>query len=138
MSDVLINPARVRRVKPLSAEEVVSAVERALLTEVRLTPKPGLVDIRNAGAHWDMDLASFEASTAVVAPWMEKFFIMGHDTAAVAPEQVLMMLRPVGMACENDMLEATGGVNTHRGAIFAFGLLSAAAGRLVSKGEPIE
>ena len=61
MSDVLINPARVRRVKPLSAEEVVSAVERALLTEVRLTPKPGLVDIRNAGAHWDMDLASFEA-----------------------------------------------------------------------------
>ncbi|MCL0229113.1 triphosphoribosyl-dephospho-CoA synthase, partial [Klebsiella pneumoniae] len=64
--------------------------------------------------------------------------IMGHDTAAVAPDQVLMMLRPVGMACENDMLEATGGVNTHRGAIFAFGLLSAAAGRLVSKGEPIE
>lgn len=109
MSDVLINPARVRRVKPLSAEEVVSAVERALLTEVRLTPKPGLVDIRNAGAHWDMDLASFEASTAVVAPWMEKFFIMGHDTAAVAPEHVLMMLRLVGMACENDMLEATGG-----------------------------
>lgn len=45
----------------------------------------------------------------MVAPWMEKFFIMGHDTAAVAPEQVLMMLRPVGMACENDMLEATGG-----------------------------
>ena len=138
MSEVLINPPRSLRVKPLNAEEVVSAVERALLTEVRLTPKPGLVDIRNAGAHWDMDLASFEASTAVVAPWMEKFFIMGHDTAAVAPEQVLMMLRPVGMACENDMLEATGGVNTHRGAIFAFGLLSAAAGRLVSKGEPIE
>ncbi|WP_417640108.1 triphosphoribosyl-dephospho-CoA synthase CitG, partial [Klebsiella aerogenes] len=138
MSEVLINPQRSLRVKPLNAEEVVSAVERALLTEVRLTPKPGLVDIRNAGAHHDMDLASFEASTAVVAPWMEKFFIMGHDTAAIVPEQVLMMLRPVGMACENDMLEATGGVNTHRGAIFAFGLLSAAAGRLVSKGEPIE
>lgn len=66
-----------------------------------------------------MDLASFEASTAAVAPWMEKFFIMGHDTANITPEQVLTMLRPVGMACETDMLEATGGVNTHRGAIFA-------------------
>ena len=85
MSEVLINPQRSLRVKPLNAEEVVSAVERALLTEVRLTPKPGLVDIRNAGAHHDMDLASFEASTAVVAPWMEKFFIMGHDTAAIVP-----------------------------------------------------
>lgn len=42
------------------------------------------------------------------------------------------------MACETDMLEATGGVNTHRGAIFAFGLLSAAAGRLVARGEPVE
>ncbi|MFO5979485.1 triphosphoribosyl-dephospho-CoA synthase, partial [Klebsiella pneumoniae] len=84
MSDVLINPARVRRVKPLSAEEVVSAVERALLTEVRLTPMPGLVDIRNAGAHWDMGLASFEASTSVVAPRVENFFIKGHDNAVVS------------------------------------------------------
>jgi triphosphoribosyl-dephospho-CoA synthetase len=66
---------------------------------------------------------------------MEKFFIMGHDTANITPEQVLTMLRPVGMACETDMLEATGGVNTHRGAIFAFGLLSAAAGRLVARGS---
>ncbi|WP_200793376.1 triphosphoribosyl-dephospho-CoA synthase, partial [Klebsiella variicola] len=82
--------------------------------------------------------ATFEASTAVVAPWMEKFFIMGHDTANITPEQVLTMLRPVGMACETDMLEATGGVNTHRGAIFAFGLLCAAAGRLVARGEPVE
>ncbi|WP_423130762.1 triphosphoribosyl-dephospho-CoA synthase CitG [Klebsiella grimontii] len=121
----------------VAAEEMVSRVERALLTEVRLTPKPGLVDIRNAGAHRDMDLASFEASTAVVAPWMEKFF-MGHDTANIMPEKVLTMLRPVGMACETDMLAATGGVNTHRGAIFAFGLLSAAVGRLVARGEPVE
>jgi triphosphoribosyl-dephospho-CoA synthase len=79
MSDV-IKPASPVEPSNTEAEEVVSAVERALLTEVRLTPKPGLVDIRNAGAHRDMDLASFEASTAVVAPWMEKFFIMGHDT----------------------------------------------------------
>ena len=48
------------------------------------------------------------------------------------------MLRPVGMACETDMLAATGGVNTHRGAIFAFGLLSAAVGMLVARGEPVE
>ncbi|WP_374043498.1 MULTISPECIES: triphosphoribosyl-dephospho-CoA synthase CitG [Klebsiella] len=129
---------RQSRRQTVTAEDIVSRVERALLTEVRLTPKPGLVDICNTGAHQDMDLASFEASTAVVAPWMEKFFIMGHDTANIVSDQVLMMLRPVGMACETDMLEATGGVNTHRGAIFAFGLLSAAIGRLVAWREPVE
>ncbi|EMO4453144.1 TPA: triphosphoribosyl-dephospho-CoA synthase CitG [Klebsiella michiganensis] len=138
MSEVMISQRRPLSRQTVTAEEMVSRVERALLTEVRLTPKPGLVDIRNAGAHRDMDLASFEASTAAVAPWMEKFFIMGHDTANITPEQVLTMLRPVGMACETDMLEATGGVNTHRGAIFAFGLLCAAAGRLVARGEPVE
>ncbi|MFL3319462.1 triphosphoribosyl-dephospho-CoA synthase CitG [Klebsiella michiganensis] len=138
MSEVMISQRRPLSRQTVTAEEIVSRVERALLTEVRLTPKPGLVDIRNAGAHRDMDLASFEASTAAVAPWMEKFFIMGHDTANITPEQVLTMLRPVGMACETDMLEATGGVNTHRGAIFAFGLLCAAAGRLVARGEPVE
>lgn len=138
MSEVIMSQQRPLSRQTVAAEEIVSRVERALLTEVRLTPKPGLVDIRNAGAHRDMDLASFEASTAVVAPWMEKFFIMGHDTANIMAEQVLTMLRPVGMACETDMLAATGGVNTHRGAIFAFGLLSAAAGRLVARGEPVE
>ena len=138
MSEVMRSQHRPSSRQTVAAEEMVSRVERALLTEVRLTPKPGLVDIRNAGAHRDMDLASFEASTAVVAPWMEKFFIMGHDTANIMPEKVLTMLRPVGMACETDMLAATGGVNTHRGAIFAFGLLSAAVGRLVARGEPVE
>lgn len=58
---------------------------------------------------------------------------MGNNTAALAAENVLVMLRPLGMACENDMLQATNGVNTHRGAIFAFGLLSAAIGRLLAR-----
>lgn len=138
MSEVMVSQRCSESDGVAMAEVIVARIEKALLTEVRLTPKPGLVDIRNTGAHRDMDLASFEASTAVVVPWMEKFFIMGHDTANIAPEQVLMMIRPVGIACEADMLEATCGVNTHRGAIFAFGLLSAAAGRLVARGEPIE
>lgn len=128
------------RVDNLSPQggDIIRLVERALLTEVRLTPKPGLVDIRNSGAHQDMDLAAFERSTAAIAPWMEKFFIMGNSTAQLEAENVLVMLRPLGMACENDMLQATGGVNTHRGAIFAFSLLSAAIGRIVARQEALE
>jgi hypothetical protein len=58
MSEVMISQRRPLSRQTVTAEEMVSRVERALLTEVRLTPKPGLVDIRNAGAHRDMDLAS--------------------------------------------------------------------------------
>ncbi len=62
---------------------------------------------------------------------------MGNNTAALAAENVLVMLRPLGMACENDMLQATNGVNTIAGD-FRFGLLSAAIGRLLARGEPLE
>lgn len=117
---------------------IVSLVEQALLAEARLTPKPGLVDIRNAGAHRDMDILSFERSAIAIAPWMSRFYEMGESTVMMAPEQVLPMIRPLGVACEQDMLRATGGVNTHRGAIFAFGLLSTAIGRLTARGEPLE
>jgi triphosphoribosyl-dephospho-CoA synthase len=46
----------------LKAEDVIGLVARALLVEVQLTPKPGLVDIRNSGAHRDMDLATLSAA----------------------------------------------------------------------------
>lgn len=138
MSVSVVTERRTPAYSSLAASDLNGLVARALLTEARLTPKPGLVDIRNSGAHRDMDLAAFERSTTAIAPWMEKFFIMGNNTAALAAENVLVMLRPLGMACENDMLQATNGVNTHRGAIFAFGLLSAAIGRLLARGEPLE
>lgn len=137
MSEMIVNQPSVASVR-LDADDLVKKVERALLMEVQLTPKPGLVDTRNTGSHRDMDLASFERSTAAVAPWMKQFFTLGHCTALLPPTQVLTMLRPIGMACEAEMLEATGGVNTHRGAIFAFGLLSAAVGRLSVMDQPIE
>ncbi len=129
MNVSVVTERRTPAYSSLAAGELNGLVARALLTEARLTPKPGLVDIRNSGAHRDMDLAAFERSTTAIAPWMEKFFIMGNNTAALAAENVLVMLRPLGMACENDMLQATNGVNTHRGAIFAFGLLSAVESR---------
>ncbi|VUC90373.1 2-(5''-triphosphoribosyl)-3'-dephosphocoenzyme- A synthase [Salmonella sp. NCTC 11881] len=63
MNVSVVTERRTPAYSSLAAGELNGLVARALLTEARLTPKPGLVDIRNSGAHRDMDLAAFERST---------------------------------------------------------------------------
>ena len=114
---------------------LVRLAHAALLRELRLTPKPGLVDRANSGAHHDMDLPMFRASAAAIAPWLAVFFQRGVAHNQLAPSAFLATLRADGLACERAMLRATQGVNTHKGSIFAFGLLCAAGGRLAGRGD---
>ncbi len=104
-------------------------VERSLLEEVHTTPKPGLVDRDNAGSHRDMGLAHFEASAAALTPFWERFVLLGEESAPLGEEESFRLLRSLGLRAEARMLSATGGVNTHKGAIFLFGALCAAIGR---------
>ncbi|RAI42399.1 triphosphoribosyl-dephospho-CoA synthase CitG [Rhodoplanes roseus] len=120
------------------ADVLADLVVDALLREVRLTPKPGLVDLRNTGSHRDMDVSTFEASAAAIRPGLAGFVTLGAEIAAMPAEAVLDQARPAGLACERAMLAATGGVNTHKGSIFAFGLLLVAAGRLWAVGTPLD
>jgi triphosphoribosyl-dephospho-CoA synthase len=97
----------------------------AIRAEADLTPKPGLVDRRGCGAHTDMDLAMLHAS----AESLRAFFAECASAARqfdLGPE-LRAGLGEIGRAGERAMLGATGGVNTHRGALWALGLLSAGA-----------
>lgn len=109
----------------------------AMYQEIVLTPKPGLVDRANNGAHKDMDITLFMTSIAVIAPWFALFFEKGKQTAHLSGRQTLLTIRPTGLACEQAMFRATRGVNTHKGGIFSLGLLCAAAGRLTQRNETI-
>jgi triphosphoribosyl-dephospho-CoA synthase len=113
---------------------IASYADQALRTEVLLTPKPGLVDQRNSGAHDDMDLQIFLASARAIAPWWSRFVALGYTCAHMPPSEFLVVARPAGIECERDMFAATNGVNTHKGAIFSLGLLCCAGGRLLAKG----
>lgn len=79
---------------------------RAMLTEVNLSPKPGLVDRINCGAHKDMALEDFHRSALAIQGWLPRFIEFGACSAEMAPEAVLNGLRPIGMACEGDMFRA--------------------------------
>lgn len=112
------------------AETVGTLAARALLDEVCTTPKPGLVDRRNSGSHRDMDMYTFISSSLALTPYFMNCVRIGQDTAAQAPAVTFEKLRQRGLQAEQEMLRATGGVNTHKGAIFSVGVLCGAAGRL--------
>ncbi len=102
---------------------------KALLYEVSVTPKPGLVDRLRAGAHDDMDYFSFLDSALALGSYFEACAAIGEESTTPAGE-LLQSLRPLGIRAEHDMMRATGGANTHKGLIFSLGILCAAAGRL--------
>lgn len=73
---------------------------RAMLAEVNLTPKPGLVDCVNCGAHQDMTLQDFYHSADAIAPWLPRFIEQGIRYSHLQGQAALNSLRPLGLACE--------------------------------------
>ena len=108
---------------------------RALLYEACTAPKPGLVDRLGSGSHTDMDLFTFMAGAAALQPYFTRCAAIGQETAQQSPRETFAALRSVGRLAEGNMLRATGGVNTHKGAVFLMGLACAALGRLGREGS---
>jgi triphosphoribosyl-dephospho-CoA synthase len=97
----------------------------ALIAEAELTPKPGLVDRRGAGAHTDLSLAIMRSSALTIEPYL---FQMAFISSRTHPSQPLReRLAVIGRDAECAMLKATNGSNSHKGAIWILGLLISAA-----------
>ncbi|HYZ66690.1 MAG TPA: triphosphoribosyl-dephospho-CoA synthase [Mycobacterium sp.] len=107
----------------LSAERIADAAVDALLAEALLTPKPGLVDASGRHSHPDMGLALLAASAESLRDSLRQC----ADAATSMPlgNGLRARLGIIGRAGERHMLATTRGVNTHRGALWALGLLSA-------------
>jgi triphosphoribosyl-dephospho-CoA synthase len=114
----------------VTAAQIGACAVRALHLEIDTFPKPGLVSHVDSGAHADMNAALLRRSVDVLS----QFFTALATAAAAGAE--MDRLRAIGVEAEGAMLRATGGVNTHRGAIFGLGLLVAAAGFRSRYGGP--
>lgn len=114
----------------LIAEQVRRAAADALCTEAWIAPKPGLVDRFDNGSHRDMDLHTFYRSAEVIAPFLGRMAACGMDQSTDRLKDVFAQARQIGLEAEAAMFTTTGGVNTHKGAIFTLGLLSTAWGYL--------
>lgn len=96
---------------------------QALQAELDTTPKPGLVDKDNNGAHRDMDYALMQRSIHTLHPYFVKLALLGCADALPTHTSI----RDIGIEAERAMLSATNGVNTHKGALFSMGLAVVAA-----------
>ncbi|WP_261996712.1 triphosphoribosyl-dephospho-CoA synthase MdcB [Stenotrophomonas sp. Ste96] len=101
----------------------------SLHAELACAPKPGLVTPLSRGSHTDMDAGTFLRSLFALRGY---FVAIAHAGCSEVP---FASLRTLGIAAEAAMLRATGGINTHRGAIFSLGLLVAQSARLRASGE---
>ncbi len=106
---------------------VADLAERALRMELDTTPKPGLVDKLDNGAHKDMDYALMAKSISALRPYLTRLAV--ESAKDIDPSKI----KVIGIEAEKAMLEATGGVNTHKGALFCIGLSVAAASNLASR-----
>ena len=116
------------------AQRLADLAVSALVDEAMLTPKPGLVDLRSRGAHKDMNWALMCHSAWSLHPCFYAMALAGQEI----DEQIILreQIGRIGREGESAMMRATGGVNTHRGAIWALGLLVSAAAQDASSTEP--
>ncbi|NOI67136.1 triphosphoribosyl-dephospho-CoA synthase CitG [Vibrio sp. 99-8-1] len=117
-------------------ELVGNLAYHAMMLEAHLTPKAGLVDCASSGAHRDMDIGTFIASSDALRPYMKKFVSVGMEFHHSSPTDLLLPLREVGIQAEHAMFTATNNVNTHKGMIFTLGLICGAVGWLHQRNVP--
>lgn len=118
------------------ADTVAGLCTQSLLYEVAVTPKPGLVDRLGSGAHRDMDFFTFMDSAGALTPYFRDCVLLGIRGSRLSPGALLQTLRYPGRRAEAEMYRSTGGVNTHKGAIFSMGVLCAAMGCLYDREDP--
>ncbi len=111
------------------ARQLVSTALAAMLYEVSVNPKPGLVDPVDAGPHPDMNVFMFIDSAVSLRRYFDECVAAGEQFTGglTALPDLFQTIRPAGIEAEKDMFGATHGVNTHKGAIFSLGIMLTAA-----------
>lgn len=122
-----------RLVPPTTVPYIVAHLAtRALKAELNTTPKPGLVDTHDSGAHRDMDHALMMRSIRAMHPYFVRLATLGYDSPKLPAHDDIVR---IGIEAEKAMFMSTGGVNTYKGALFSMGLAVTAATYIIGRGK---
>ncbi|MGX7031472.1 triphosphoribosyl-dephospho-CoA synthase CitG [Vagococcus zengguangii] len=115
--------------------KIANLATEALIIEATLTPKPGLVDTANSGAHDDMDFFLFIKSALSLEKYFNQYLTEGYYHKG-SPTELFKKIRIIGIEAEKDMFATTEQVNTHKGANFSLALLLSSMGYHLKNGLP--
>lgn len=122
-----------RLVPPTTVPYIVAHLAtRALKAELNTTPKPGLVDTHDSGAHRDMDHALMMRSIRAMHPYFVRLATLGYDSTQLPAHNDIVS---IGLEAEKAMFKSTGGVNTYKGALFSMGLALTATTYIIGRGK---
>ena len=121
-----VKKATDNKLREFCADTLAAAAHDALIAELETTPKPGLVDMNNNGAHSDMDIETMRRSADALQPYFKDAALLGMCGCD------MKQLRARGIEADREMLDVTGGVNTHKGMVYSMGLLLAGMGKVLS------
>lgn len=125
----LNNSAKNNCIQTLSA-----FASKAILYEISLSPKPGLVSFKDTGSHNDMHFFTFINSAVSLTPFFNEFCKLGYNYTGKI-EEILPKIRHIGLKAEQEMFKATGNVNTHKGIIFLFGISLFSIAKITSENK---
>lgn len=108
-----------------------------MISEISVTPKPGLVDRGPLSAHRDMDYFTFVSSSAAIAPYFRRIALLPFRFPDKDHLALFAQARKIGVEAEAAMLRATKGINTQKGIIFLGGFFALALGILLAQETPI-
>ena len=135
-SEMALHGAKQRETK--MTKRLSSLALKALLYEISLTPKPGLVDKLSNGSHADMNYLTFIDSSVAISRWFDELTLAGFAFLDDDLAKALPVIRNLGLRMETVMFKTTGNINTHKGIIFLMGLSLFACGRIYSRGDRFE
>ena len=121
----------------MNNKNIATLATKALLYEVSISPKAGLVSRLSNGSHKDMNFYTFIDSSLALHNYFLNCFDYGQEKLFSCPN-FFKDLREVGKVAEKEMYEATKGINTHKGTIFSMGILLAVLGVHLKENKKID
>jgi triphosphoribosyl-dephospho-CoA synthase len=109
-------------------ERLAAALAAGAMMELRLTPKPGLVDLIDNGSHLDLSVPLMERSIGIVALYLDEI------VASLHVGEPFVRQKEIAVRAERRLF-AEFGTNTHKGYVFLAGMLLIARHRAGASDE---